>query len=86
MKLTGKLKETVSKAETKEQAKELIAKAGMKLTDEEMDMVAGGQCEIYGDVIHDSHPSSKADITMLGIPAGLQDLYARVMHNGPLKM
>ncbi len=43
MKLTGKLKETVSKAETKEQAKELIAKAGMKLTDEEMDMVAGGQ-------------------------------------------
>lgn len=42
MKLTGKLKENVVKAESKEQAKELIAKAGMELTDEEMDMVSGG--------------------------------------------
>ncbi len=42
MKLTGKLKEKVSKAETKEQAKELIANAGMELTDEEVDMVSGG--------------------------------------------
>ena len=42
MKLTGKLKETVSKAETKEQAKELIANAGMELTDDEMDKVSGG--------------------------------------------
>ena len=42
MKLTGKLKEDVEKAENKEQAKELIAEAGMELTDEEMDQVAGG--------------------------------------------
>ena len=42
MKLTGKLKERVSKAETKEQAKELIANAGMELTDEEMAHVSGG--------------------------------------------
>ena len=42
MKLTGKLKEKVEKAETKEQAKELIANAGMELTDEEMNMVSGG--------------------------------------------
>ena len=42
MKLTGKLKENVEKAESKEQAKKLIAKAGMELTDEEMDMVSGG--------------------------------------------
>lgn len=42
MKLTGKLKEKVSKAETKEQAKELIANAGMELTDEEMAHVFGG--------------------------------------------
>ncbi len=42
MKLTGKLKEKVSKAETKELAKELIADAGMELTDEEMDKVSGG--------------------------------------------
>lgn len=42
MKLIGKLKENVEKAENKEQAKELIAEAGMELTDEEMDQVAGG--------------------------------------------
>ena len=42
MKLTGKLKENVEKAENKEQAKELIADAGMELTDEEMDQVSGG--------------------------------------------
>ncbi len=42
MKLTGKLKDKVDKAETKEEAKELIAQAGMELTDEELDSVAGG--------------------------------------------
>ena len=42
MKLTGKLKENVEKAENKEQAKDLIADAGMELTDDEMDMVSGG--------------------------------------------
>ena len=39
MKLTGDLKE---KAENQEEAKELIKDAGMELTDEEMDQVAGG--------------------------------------------
>ena len=42
MTLTGKLKEDVEKAENREQAKEIIAKAGMELTDEEMDQVSGG--------------------------------------------
>ena len=42
MKLVGKLKEKVNKAENKEQAKELIAKAGMELNDEELDQVSGG--------------------------------------------
>ncbi len=42
MKLTGELKKNVDKAESKEEAKELIAQAGMELTDEEMDQVAGG--------------------------------------------
>ncbi len=37
MQLTGELKEKVEQAESKEQAKELIAEAGMELTDEEMD-------------------------------------------------
>ena len=54
MKLTGKLKETVSKAETKEQAKELIAKAGMELTDEEMNMVSGGGSMLRFSVIQDT--------------------------------
>ena len=42
MKLTGELKEKVDKAETKEEARDLIAQAGMELTDEEIDSVTGG--------------------------------------------
>ena len=42
MKLTGRLKEQVEQAKTKEEAKDLIAQVGMELTDEEMDQVAGG--------------------------------------------
>lgn len=45
MKLIGKLKENVEKAENKEEAKKMIAEAGMELTDEEMEQVAGG-CSI----------------------------------------
>ena len=46
--LVGKLKENVAKAENKEQAKELIANAGMELTDEEMDKVSGGATNSSG--------------------------------------
>lgn len=42
MELTGKLKEEVEKAETKEEKKRLIEDAGMELTDEELEQVAGG--------------------------------------------
>ncbi len=42
MKLTGDLKEKVEKAENQEEAKKIIKDAGMELTDEEMDQVAGG--------------------------------------------
>ena len=42
MKLTGILKDKVSKAETKEEKKDIIAQAGMELTDEELENVAGG--------------------------------------------
>ena len=45
MKLTGKLKETVAKAESKEQAREAIKKAGMILDDDELEMVSGGDME-----------------------------------------
>ena len=46
MQLTGELKEKVEQAENKEQAKELIAEAGMELTDEKLDQVAGGSSAI----------------------------------------
>ncbi len=42
MKLIGELKEKVEKTENKEEAKKIIEDAGMELTDEEMDQVAGG--------------------------------------------
>lgn len=42
MKLVGDLKDKVEKAENQEAAKEIIKEAGMDLTDEEMDQVAGG--------------------------------------------
>ena len=43
MELTGKLKEEVEKAENMEDAKKAIEDAGMKLTDEELEQVAGGK-------------------------------------------
>ena len=42
MKLIGKLKNQVDKAQDKEEARKLIAKAGMELTDKEMKQVSGG--------------------------------------------
>ncbi len=44
MELTGKLKENVEKSENKEEAKKIIEEAGMKLTDDELDKIAGGLC------------------------------------------
>ncbi len=43
MELTGKLKEQVEQAKTKEEAKEIIEKAGMILSDEELDQASGGR-------------------------------------------
>lgn len=42
MKLTGLLKSKVEAASTKEEKKSIIAEAGMELTDEALDNVAGG--------------------------------------------
>ena len=42
MKLTGILKDKVDKAETMEAKKDIIAQAGMELTDDELEGVAGG--------------------------------------------
>ena len=45
MKLMGNLKKQVEKANSREEAKEIMEKAGLKLTDEELDIVAGGVAE-----------------------------------------
>ncbi len=42
MELTGNLKEQVTKAKSLDEAKSVIENAGMKLTDDELNMVAGG--------------------------------------------
>ena len=42
MRLTGDLKKKVEKAAKREEAKETIRQAGMELTDEELQNVAGG--------------------------------------------
>ncbi len=42
MELTGKLKEQVEQAETREEAKKVIEDAGMRLSDDELDVVSGG--------------------------------------------
>ena len=47
MNLIGKLKESVAKAESREEAKEIIKKAGMLLTDEELEKVAGGASNMF---------------------------------------
>ena len=52
MKLIGELKDKVEKAENQEEAKKIIEKAGMELTDEEMDQVAGGRIPHDLDLSH----------------------------------
>ncbi len=42
MKLVGELKKQVEETNNKEEAKEIIEKAGMELTDDELDCVTGG--------------------------------------------
>ena len=43
MQLTGELKEKVEKAENDEEAKKILEEAGLKLTEVELDQVAGGR-------------------------------------------
>ena len=42
MKMTSELKEKLKAAKTAEEKKKLLAEAGMELTDEEIEKVAGG--------------------------------------------
>lgn len=48
MKLIGELKKHVEETKNKEEAKEVIEKAGMQLTDDELDQVAGGMFGMLG--------------------------------------
>ena len=43
MQLVGDLKDKVEKAENQEEAKKIIEEAGMVLTEDELDQVAGGR-------------------------------------------
>ena len=47
MKLTGNLKKQVEKAETKDEKKSLIENAGMLLSDDELENVAGGRSDSF---------------------------------------
>lgn len=55
MKLIGNLKEQVEKANSKEEAKEIIEKAGMQLTEDELNMVTGAG----GIALADRGPSTE---------------------------
>ena len=46
MKLTGELKKQVEKTDNMDEKKRLIEEAGMELSDEELDQVAGGMLHI----------------------------------------
>ena len=48
MKLVGNLKKQVEETKSKEEAKELIEKAGMQLTEDELDNVTGGGIVAFG--------------------------------------
>ena len=51
MKLVGELKKQVEETKNKEEAKEVIEKAGMQLTDDELDNVTGGQLQTKLDTV-----------------------------------
>ena len=58
MKLVGELKKQVEETKNKEETKELIEDAGMLLTDDELDNVAGGggkpgECEYSPTMCHE---------------------------------
>ena len=52
MRLVGRLKEEVEKAETAEAKKELIEEAGMELDDEELEQVSGGLGNLKNPIVY----------------------------------
>jgi bacteriocin-like protein len=52
MRLVGRLKEEVEKAETAEKKKKLIEEAGMELDDEELEQVSGGLGNLKNPIVY----------------------------------
>lgn len=67
MELTGKLKDKMAQAKSKDEAKEIMENAGMKLTDDELDTVAGG----LGIAVAEGSPKTYKRGTSLGITADM---------------
>ena len=62
MKLVGTLKDKVDKAETKEEKKDIIKEAGIELTDDELEGVAGGIFSFQGFGSGMKKPESNVNI------------------------
>ena len=61
MKLIGELKEKVEAAESREEARRAIEGAGMELTDDELDGIAGGlRHDLFADR-HDGPTGGKSE-------------------------
>jgi hypothetical protein len=52
MKLTKELKEQVEKAESVEEKRQLIEDAGMELSDEELEQIAGGLGNLKNPIVY----------------------------------
>ena len=52
MKLTRELKEQVEKAESVEEKRQLIEDAGMELSDEELEQIAGGLGNLKNPIVY----------------------------------
>jgi len=52
MKLTRELKEQVEKAESVEEKRRLIEDAGMELSDEELEQIAGGLGNLKNPIVY----------------------------------
>ena len=52
MKLTRELKEQVEKAESVEEKRQLIEDAGMELSDEELEKIAGGLGNLKNPIVY----------------------------------
>ena len=71
MELIGNLRKKVDKASTKEEKRELIEEAGMKLNDVELEMVSGGAGEDWNEIARrmydntDHELGSENDITKI---------------------